>query len=108
MAKGGLPRYRRPLVAKELVAYIQAIIDPETEATMGRTEKIIVREMRKVVTERELECLQLYYLERHTYEQMTRLLGINVATVCRNVHRGEGKLGQIITFAKELLGEDEK
>lgn len=99
-------RYRRSAVyVKELSAYIEALSDPQREFLMRRVQRVIIRAMRQDVTHREAECLELYYVQGYTYEQISQSLHINVSTICRNIRRGEDKMNRVLAFARELLGD---
>ena len=93
-------RYRRSAVyVKELTPYIEALSDPH------RVQRIIIRAMRQDVTYREAECLELYFVQGYTYEQISQSLHINVSTICRNIQRGEQKMNRVLEFARALLGD---
>ena len=97
-------RYRRSAVyVKELSTYIEALADPQREFLMHRVQRVIIRAMRLDVTQREAECLELYFVQGYNYEQISQTLHINVSTICRNIHRGEEKMNRVLNFARELL-----
>ena len=99
-------RYRRSAVyVKELSTYIEALADPQREFLMRRVQRVIIRAMRQDVTQREAECLELYFVQGYNYEQISQALHINVSTICRNIHRGEEKMNRVLNFARELLGD---
>ena len=99
-------RYRRSAVyVKELSTYIEALADPQREFLMHRVQRVIIRAMRLDVTQREAECLELYFVQGYNYEQISQTLHINVSTICRNIHRGEEKMNRVLNFARELLGD---
>ena len=72
---------------------------------MHRVQRVIIRAMRLDVTQREAECLELYFVQGYNYEQISQTLHINVSTICRNIHRGEEKMNRVLNFARELLGD---
>ena len=99
-------RYRRSAVyVKELTPYIEALSDPQREFLMHRVQRIIIRAMRQDVTYREAECLELYFVQGYTYEQISQSLHTNVSTICRNIQRGEQKMNRVLEFARALLGD---
>lgn len=99
-------RYRRSAVyVKELATYIEALADPQRDFLMRRVQRVILHAMRNAVTYREAECLELYFVQGYTYEQISQSLHINVSTICRNIRRGEEKMNRVLTFARELLGD---
>ena len=98
-------RYRRSAAyVTELVDYIPALADAQKDFMLSRVQRTIIREMRQEVTQREAECLELYFVQGYAYEQIGQALHANVATICRNVHRGEQKMNRVLNFARELMG----
>ena len=98
-------RYRRSTAyVKELVDYIPALADAQKDFMLSRAQKVIIRAMRQEVTQREAECLELYFVQGYNYEQISQALHINVSTICRNIHRGEQKMNRMLNFVRELMG----
>lgn len=95
--------YRRGAAyAREVAGYAGALRDRRQEKHLSRKEKALVRAMREVVTERESECLELYYTRGLNYSQISQRLNINVSTISRNIQRGEHKLNRILDLARSL------
>ena len=98
-------RYRRSAAyVKELGDYIPALADAKKDFMLSRVQKVIVRAMRQEVTQREAACLELYFVQGYNYKQISQALHANVATICRNVHRGEQKMNRVLNFARDLMG----
>lgn len=98
-------RYRRgSTYIQELCVYIQALADPQREFLLHRVQRIMVQAMRREVTLREIEYLELYFVQGYTYGQISRELHVNISTISRTVRRGEKKIDRVLTFAKDLLG----
>ena len=99
-------RYRRSAAyVTELADYIPALADAQKDFMLSRVQRIIIRAMRQEVTQREAECLELYFVQGYTYEQISQSLHINVSTICRNIQRGEQKMNRVLEFARALLGD---
>ena len=99
-------RYRRSAAyVTELADYIPALADAQKDFMLSRVQRTIIREMRQEVTQREAECLELYFVQGYTYEQISQSLHINVSTICRNIQRGEQKMNRVLEFARALLGD---
>ena len=99
-------RYRRSAAyVTELVDYIPALADAQKDFMLSRVQRTIIRAMRQEVTQREAECLELYFVQGYTYEQISQSLHINVSTICRNIQRGEQKMNRVLEFARALLGD---
>lgn len=60
--------------------------------------------MRKQVTYREAESLELYFVQGYNYKQISQALHIDASTICRNIRRGEEKMNRVLNFARELMG----
>ena len=88
---------------KEFVTYIAAMTDQQQEQAMTKTQQLILQAMRRDVTKREAECLELYFVQGYNYKQIGQVLHISPATICRNIQRGERKMGWVLNFARELL-----
>lgn len=99
-------RYRRSAAyVTELGDYIPALADAQKDFMLSRVQRTIIRVMRQEVTQREAECLELYFVQGYTYEQISQSLHINVSTICRNIQRGEQKMNRVLEFARALLGD---
>ena len=98
-------RYRRSAAyVKELGDYIPALADAQKDFMLSRVQKVVVNEMRKQVTYREAESLELYFVRGYNYKQISQALHANVSTICRNIQRGEQKMNRVLEFARELMG----
>ena len=99
-------RYRRSAAyVTELGDYIPALADAQKDFMLSRVQRTIIRVMRQEATQREAECLELYFVQGYTYEQISQSLHINVSTICRNIQRGEQKMNRVLEFARALLGD---
>lgn len=54
------------------------------------------------LTERQQECVRLYYFEQRTLVQTAEILGINPATVCRHLKRARSNLKEYMGLAREI------
>ena len=99
--------YRRGLThAREMAVFSAAILDPEREFLLSRIHRVLVQAMREVVTRREAECMELYYVQALNFRQISARLRINVSTISRNIQRGELKVVRLLTLARAILGQD--
>lgn len=97
-------KYRRGgSEAKELAMYVAAMTDQRQEQAMTKTQQLILQAMRRDVTKREAECLELYFVQGYNYKQIGQVLHISVSTICRNIQRGGWKMSWVLNFARELL-----
>ena len=88
---------------KEFVTYIAAMTDQQQERAMTKTQQLILQAMRRDVTKREAECLELYFVQGYSYKQIGQVLHISASTICRNIQRGGRKMSWALNFARELL-----
>ena len=88
---------------KEFVTYIAAMTDQQQEQAMTKTQQLILQAMRRDVTKREAECLELYFVQGYNYKQIGQVLHISVSTVCRNIQRGGWKMNRVLNFARGLM-----
>lgn len=98
-------KYRRGgSEAEELAMYVAAMTDRQQEQVMTKVQRVILRAMQKLVTQRQVECLELYYLRGCTYEQISRRLQVSSpSTAGTNILRGREKMRRVLSFAQELL-----
>lgn len=102
----GRPLYRRgEKYAREMAGYILDVLDEGRDFLLSPTRRAIVQAIRKKLTEREKECIALYYERQLNLNQIGAQLGICQSTASRNVERGEAKINRILDFARALLGE---
>lgn len=102
-----MPCYQRgDAYANTVATYISAIANNEREFTLNRAQRAIVKQMRDDLTARELQCLELYYVQGYAYVEISKLLHINVSTISRNIQRGERKLNRTLNLARAILEQD--
>lgn len=92
--------------ARLLCAYLPLIRDPERAALAGRQRSVFAAYLREELTERELECLRLYFEEGYALSDIARLLSISPATVSRNMSRGWQRMERVFHLGEGLLGQD--
>ena len=88
---------------KEFVTYVAAMTDQRQEQAMTKTQQLILQALRRDVTKREAECLELYFVQGYNYKQISQVLHINASTICLNIQRGGWKMSWVLNFARELM-----
>ena len=73
---------------------------PQTGRSCRRRPPFCGRFLPRALTQRQLECVQLYYYQRMTMEAIGRELGISKPTVCRHLQRARRRLERSLTTAK--------
>lgn len=77
-------------------------VRPELDGCQDRYTLALVQSIRERLTERELQCMAGYYIQQLALTDLGPRLGINPSTVCRNIHRGQRKLDELIRLAMEI------
>ena len=89
---------------EELAMYIAAMTDKQQEREMTRAQRVILRAMRRTITQRQLECLEMYYLQGYTQGQIVQRLSLaSPSAACGSIQRGREKMRQMLDFAHNLL-----
>lgn len=78
---------------------LRAENDDEFSQSRRELVRLISRLMDQGLTQRQKQCLMLYYFEGLTQDQIAGKLGVSVSTVSRTVRRARNNL------ARELDGE---
>lgn len=97
------PVYRRGKPhAERTAALLRLVANPALTARQDRCVQALVQSIRETLTERELECMNGYYVQKYNMAELGPKLGINPSTVCRNIQRGQGKLDRLVRLAEEI------
>lgn len=98
-------------MAVKLISYdkIEKLLgrnDFEEESTNRRdisAAKAVLRTALKLeLTERQRECVRLYFYENMTEEQTANELGITKSTVCRHLQKAKRRLGRAVYYGSRL------
>jgi RNA polymerase sigma factor (sigma-70 family) len=92
--------------AQLLRQYLPIIHDPEAARFADRRKAALAAYLRQEVTERELECLLLYFVEGYSLQRISTLLSISPSSVSRNMNRGRERIEHVLSLGAELLGQD--
>ncbi|MCD8161718.1 MAG: hypothetical protein LUE61_11320 [Clostridiales bacterium] len=92
--------------ARLLANYIPLILDPEAARLADRRKAALAGFLRQELTERELDCLRLYFVEGLSLEAISGLLRVDASTVSRNIARGRARIDRVLCLGGELLGQD--
>lgn len=93
------------MYAADMAVYARGLSEENTNAaTLNTLKRNLTMALRQEVTQRQLECIRLYYAEGLNMGQIGRRLGVDRSTVSRNLKRGESNLRRCLRFgAAELL-----
>ena len=97
------PVYRRggPYAARTR-QLLRLAVHPELDSSQDRYTLALIQSIREKLTERELQCLTGYYVQRLPLAELGPRLGINPYTVSRNIHRGQNKLDELVRLAIQI------
>lgn len=98
--------YHTSQTAQLLKRYLPIIRDPEAARFADRRKAALACYLRSELTGRELECLQLYFVEGYSLEAISSLLSISASTISRNIKRGRERIERVLRLGSELLGQD--
>ncbi len=60
---------------------------------------VLRRAIRRELTPRQLECVQFYFYQKMTQEQIAQALGISKPTVCRHLQKAKLRLKRALSYA---------
>lgn len=97
------PIYRRgaPYAARTR-QLLRLAVHPELDSSQDRYTLALVHSIRDRLTQRELQCMTGYYIQRCALTDLGPRLGIHPSTVCRNIHRGQAKLDELVRLAIQI------
>lgn len=87
---------RKLLSLEEAEEYIGEA-GPEGESTQWAAEGLRLA-LERELTPRQRECVELYYYQGLTMEEVGKRLGIGKATVCRHLQKSEARLQRSIAY----------
>ncbi len=87
---------RKPLSLEEAEAYSEEA-GPAGEGTAWATEGLRLA-IERELTARQRECVELYYYQGLTMEEVGKRLGIGKATVCRHLQKSQARLQRVAAY----------
>lgn len=70
---------------------------------IGPVLRVLRRAMEGELTQRQRQCLELYYFQGLTQEETGRRLGVTAATVSRHIKRARERLQQVLVYSFPYL-----
>ena len=68
----------------------------------GKPNMKLIKKLRQAMenelTEIEKDTIEMYYFENKTQLEISKILGKNASTVCRNLKRGKSKLKKFLKY----------
>lgn len=84
--------------------------DLQTEQDADRADRErrrLLRAVRKIteteLTGRQRQCVQLYYYEGNTMEEVGQQLGVGKATVCKHLQKARRRMEQMLKYGFDRL-----
>ncbi len=98
---------RRPVLSLELLGDRLQLPDRvpggSDEARHRAVLRVLRRAMEGELTQRQRQCLDLYYFQGLTQEETGRRLGVTAATVSRHIKRARERLQQVLVYSFPYL-----
>lgn len=87
---------------EEAIADLDATEQASNRAQLLRTQKLLRLAMEEELTDRQKECVRLYFYENLTEEQIGRRLGVGKSTVCRHLQKAKARLYRALKYSVKL------
>ncbi len=95
------PVYRNPKPLVQDLSICTAHANNGDEVGLSPRRKAIVRALRRRATNRQRQCLYLYYARGLSQQSIAKLLDVNVSTVSRNIHNGERHVTEALALLED-------
>ena len=87
---------------ERLISYYLSNHGSDNRPELARMRRIMSRAIRRELTDRQRECLTLYYLEGMKMKDIARELGLSNSTVSRHISTSLVKLRRVAEYYKEV------
>lgn len=84
--------------------------ESSNRSDLESVRSVLRRAIRRELTPRQLECVQFYFYQKMTQEQIAQALGISKPTVCRHLQKAKLRLKRALSYAaitRRNSGENE-
>lgn len=78
---------------------LDSVPGQDNRRALERASRLLKTAMEQELTPRQRECVQLYFFQQLTMEEVGRQLGIGKATVCRHLQKSKRRLGRVLSYA---------
>lgn len=82
----------------ELISYYLSEQGSDNRAELARMKRILARAIRYELTDRQRDCLTMYYLEGMKMKDIARLLCLSSSTVSRHISSATHKLRRVAAY----------
>lgn len=81
--------------------------DLEMEELRSRIIKVMHEIIKKELTQRQRQCVEMYYFNQMTIYEIAEELEIDTSTVSRHLKRGREKIGGILCYCQKVWNTNE-
>ena len=81
-----------------LISYYLSLRGSDNRPELERMKRILGRAIRRELTDRQRECLSLYYLEGMRMKDIAREMSLSSSTVSRHISAATKKLRRIAAY----------
>ncbi len=74
----------------------------------GRAQRILAAAMEWDLTERQRECVELYFFDKLTMDEIATRLNVDKSTVCRHLKKAKLRLKRAFAYAEALWNWEQK
>ncbi len=96
------------LVSYNRLEHLLGRLDREEPSTNKRTleaaKSVLRTALLQELTERQRECIGLYFYEGLTEEEAGRRLGVSKSTVCRHLQKAKKRLEKAVSYVGTACG----
>ena len=82
----------------DLIAYSLSLSRSDNRPERARMKKIMLRAIKHELTDRQRECVMMYYLEGKKMKDITALLDLSKSTVTRHIQSAMRKLRKVASY----------
>ena len=87
---------------EEAIADLTTTQQSSNRAELLRVQKLLRLAIGQELTDRQKECVMLYFYENLTEEQIGKRLGVGKSTVCRHLQKAKARLYRALKYAVKL------
>ena len=85
-----------------LISYYLSQHGSDNRPERERTKRVLLRAIRHELTDRQRDCLTMYYLEGMKMRDIARSLSLSTSTVSRHISYAKRKLRKVASYYERL------
>ena len=87
---------------EEAIADLDTTEQASNRAQLLRVQKLLRLAVEQELTDRQKECVRLYFYENLTEKQIGQRLGVGKSTVCRHLQKAKARLYRALKYSVKL------